>query len=53
MQVDNKLIQKALIVNGLLLIYFFSPNLSSFFGIVFLISLLTLSEPYGFICTKI
>lgn len=49
MKTDPKLIQKALIVNGLLIAYFCCTNLSSFFGIILGFGMFAIAQPYGFL----
>lgn len=49
MKVDRKLIQKALVVNFLLIVYFCCTNLSSFFGIVLGIGMFTTAGVVSFL----
>ncbi len=49
MKIDNKIIQKAMIVNGLLLVYFCSTTISSFIGIIVGAALFLVAQPYGFL----
>lgn len=53
MKIDNKLIQKAVLVNGLLLVYFCCTNISSFVGIIVGAALYLFAQPYSFLSDKV
>jgi len=47
---DRQFIQKALVVNSLLIVYFCCTNLSSFFGIILGISIFATAGVVSFLC---
>ena len=50
---DNKIIRKAVLVNGLLLVYFLCSNISSFVGIIVGAALFMFAQPYSFLSDKV
>lgn len=52
MKTDPQLIKKAVLVNSLLVLYYCCSNLSSFFGIVLGVSMLSTAGVVGFLSKK-
>lgn len=52
LQMDSQFIKKAIVVNSILVVYFCTSNLSSFFGIVLAIGMFSTAGLMGFLSKK-